>query len=72
MNQHVQDRLREEINANIRKYGDVTYEGVKEMSYLEMVFCGKFDQYMLLWSFGHFIDNKLLFYSTNDTEHVAK
>ncbi|KRT83630.1 cytochrome P450, partial [Oryctes borbonicus] len=39
INQDVQDRLRDEIHASVRKYGDITYEGVKEMRYLNMVFC---------------------------------
>lgn len=41
MNQDVQKCLRDEIRAVISKYGGITYEGIKEMTYLEMVFSGK-------------------------------
>lgn len=37
----VQDKLREEILSNIKKYNGVTYEGLKEMKYMEMCIFGK-------------------------------
>lgn len=40
MNEEVQENLREEIRSTIKKYGDITYEGIQEMTYLDMVFCG--------------------------------
>lgn len=38
----VQDKLREEILSNIKKYNGVTYEGLKEMKYMEMCIFGKY------------------------------
>lgn len=42
MNQDIQEKLRNEINEVVKKNGGkVTYEGLKEMEYLQMVFDGK-------------------------------
>lgn len=41
MNPDVQDCLRDEITSSIKKHGDIVYEGIKEMEYLDMIFCGK-------------------------------
>lgn len=39
LNQAIQDRLRSEIQEVLEKYnGEVTYEAIKEMKYLDMVF----------------------------------
>lgn len=39
LNQDIQDRLRQEIEENLVKYdGIVTYEGLLEMKYLDMIF----------------------------------
>jgi cytochrome P450 family 6 len=39
LNQDVQDKLREEINDVLEKYdGEVTYDAIMEMKYLDMVF----------------------------------
>lgn len=41
LNQHVQDKLREEINEEYRKNGSsLIYENIKKMSYLDKVFKG--------------------------------
>ncbi|KAI2474170.1 hypothetical protein C4B38_000245 [Diabrotica virgifera virgifera] len=33
---HIQEKLREEIKSVLKKYGDITYEAIQEMSFLEM------------------------------------
>jgi cytochrome P450 family 6 len=39
LNQDVQDKLRDEINDVLEKYdGEVTYDAIMEMKYLDMVF----------------------------------
>lgn len=39
LNQNMQDRLRKDIEDTLKKYnGEVTYEAVMEMKYLDMVF----------------------------------
>jgi len=39
LNQDIQDRLRSEIEEIVERYnGEVTYDGIKEMKYLDMVF----------------------------------
>lgn len=41
LNQKIQDRLREEIDEYYVKYaGNLTYENIKEMNYLDKVFKG--------------------------------
>jgi len=41
-NQDVQDKVRKEINNVIEKHNnEITYEGIKEMKYLEQVVMGK-------------------------------
>lgn len=43
LNQTIQNKAREEINAVLAKYdGKVTYEGIMEMNYLQRVLDGKF------------------------------
>lgn len=39
-NQEVQDRLRDEINAELKAGDRLTYEQIMTMKYLDMVFCG--------------------------------
>lgn len=42
LNQDVQKKLRKEISVILKKYqGKLTYEGLSEMTYLDMVLCGK-------------------------------
>lgn len=42
LNQKIQDKLREEIHHEYTKInGDLTYDNVKKMSYLDKVFKGK-------------------------------
>jgi cytochrome P450 family 6 len=39
LNQDIQDRLRDEINEVVEKHGgEVTYDAINEMKYLDMVF----------------------------------
>lgn len=41
LNQEIQDRAREEVERILAKYdGKITYEGVHEMEYLQMVIDG--------------------------------
>lgn len=41
LNQEVQDKLREEIKSNLAKHGgELKYEHVKDMEYLDKVFKG--------------------------------
>jgi cytochrome P450 family 6 len=41
LNQHVQNKLREEIKTILdKKSGDLTYEAINEMKYLQMVIDG--------------------------------
>lgn len=37
----VQNRLRKEIQEIVEKHGDITYEAIQEMKYLDMVVSGK-------------------------------
>ncbi|XP_070493753.1 probable cytochrome P450 6a20 [Chironomus tepperi] len=49
MNQHVQDRLREEILEVLEKHnGEVTYDAIMEMKYLEMVFLETLRKYPII------------------------
>jgi cytochrome P450 family 6 len=42
LNPDIQDRLRNEIDTVLKKYGgSVTYEGIQEMKYLDKVISGK-------------------------------
>jgi len=42
MNKHVQDKVRNEINSKIIKYnGEITYEMLMELDYLNMAMSGK-------------------------------
>jgi cytochrome P450 family 6 len=42
LHQDIQDRLREEIDVVLQKHDDkLTYEGIKEMEYLDKVVAGK-------------------------------
>jgi len=44
-NQKIQDRLREEINVEYTKRsGNLTYENIKKMNYLDKVFKGTFEK----------------------------
>ena len=41
LNQHIQDKLREEINQEYANHGsNLSYENVKKMNYLDKVFKG--------------------------------
>ncbi|KAF2888657.1 hypothetical protein ILUMI_17516, partial [Ignelater luminosus] len=35
----IQDRIRSEIKDSLIKYGELTYEGIQEMKYLNMAVC---------------------------------
>lgn len=49
INQHIQDRLRSEIEDILDKHsGHVTYESIKEMKYLDMVFKETLRKYPIL------------------------
>lgn len=37
----IQERLREEVLQRIQAHGDVTYDAIQEMKYLDMVVSGK-------------------------------
>lgn len=40
-NKHVQEKLQQEIETVLAKYGgEITYDAVQEMTYLECVLCG--------------------------------
>lgn len=42
-NKHIQDKARAEINTVLRKYdGQLTYEGLNEMSYIDQIIKGSF------------------------------
>lgn len=42
INQHCQDRLRQEIRESLEKHnGKITYDTIKEMEYLDKVYHGK-------------------------------
>ena len=42
LNPDIQNRLRNEIDTVLKKYGDsVTYEGIQEMKYLDKIISGK-------------------------------
>lgn len=42
LNKTIQNELRKEINEELQKNnGKMTYEGIKNMKYLNKVFCGK-------------------------------
>ena len=40
-NHEIQKRLTKEIDEVIAKYGGITYEGINDMEYLDMVVSGK-------------------------------
>lgn len=40
LNQHIQDKVREEINQTYAKHDSITYENIKEMIYLDKVIKG--------------------------------
>ncbi|KAK5646915.1 hypothetical protein RI129_005379 [Pyrocoelia pectoralis] len=42
LNNAIQKRLRQEIVDTVNKYGDISYEALKDMKYLKMVVSGKF------------------------------
>lgn len=42
-NPDVQERLKEEIDATLAKYGQLTYESLQDMRYLDRVFQGSFN-----------------------------
>lgn len=57
MNQDIQDRTRNEIKSVLKKYdGEITYEGVMEMKYLDNVLSGKqlFPQKIFVFNFNFF------------------
>lgn len=37
----IQNKLRREILANVKRNGDITWDGVNEMKYLDMCLAGK-------------------------------
>ena len=43
LNQKIQDTLREEIEEEYRKHGNLNYENIKNMNYLDKVFKGTLD-----------------------------
>lgn len=48
-NQGMQDRLREEIREHCDKYGgELMYENIKEMEYLDKVFKGSYNLYYIV------------------------
>jgi cytochrome P450 family 6 len=47
MNPDIQDRVRSEIDTVLQKHGgEITYEAITEMEYLDKVFCGECVQYL--------------------------
>lgn len=56
-NQHLQDKLREEISTVLAKHnGEVTYEAVMEMQYLQNVIDGKFMTYRVFSSMFEYLN----------------
>jgi len=54
LHQDIQDRLREEIDDVLQKHdGKITYEGIREMEYLDKVVSGKtdFEEYYENWTY---------------------
>lgn len=48
LNQNIQDKLREEIRNVYAEYGQLTYDNINSMSYLNAIFKGK---YIKLYTF---------------------
>lgn len=42
LNPDIQEKLRKEIKTIIAKHGEITYEGVSEMNFLEMCIMGNY------------------------------
>lgn len=48
----IQERLRDEITENIKRHNGLTWDGISEMTYLEMVLAGnlEFSTFFLMFS----------------------